>query len=186
MAQVREAIPRWYALVDLQGVVPRLGDSRQVERVKPDAVSRRHLLSVEELFATAQPVQLIGGTVIGGELHLAEAQNAQPLECVAAGATERGLLVGAVGVGGTPCGTTYPAVGHRWVRPVGEEWWMRWRVGKRDLCDRLQRRCPLGNRRRRRGSRWDAAIAQQPEWTPLRYGDGGGRGGHLERLDAGA
>jgi hypothetical protein len=56
MAQVREAIPRRYALVDLQGVVPRLGDSRQVVRGEPDAVSRRRLLAAEELFTTAQPV----------------------------------------------------------------------------------------------------------------------------------
>jgi hypothetical protein len=56
MAQVREAIPGRYALVDLQGVVPRLGDSRQVVRGEPDAVSRRRLLAAEELFATAQPV----------------------------------------------------------------------------------------------------------------------------------
>jgi hypothetical protein len=90
VAQFREAIPRRYALVDLQGVVPRLGDSRQVVRGEPDAVSRRRLLSAEELFATAQPVQRIDGTVVGGELQLAEARNAQPLECAAAGAAERG------------------------------------------------------------------------------------------------
>jgi hypothetical protein len=56
MAQVREAIPRRYTLVNLQGVVPRLGDSRQVVRGEPDAVSRRRLLAAEELFATAQPI----------------------------------------------------------------------------------------------------------------------------------
>jgi hypothetical protein len=88
VAQFREAIPCRYTLVDLQGVVPRLGDSRQVVRGEPDAVSRRRLLSAE--FATAQPVQRIDGTVVGGELQLAEARNAQPLECAAAGAAERG------------------------------------------------------------------------------------------------
>jgi hypothetical protein len=56
MAQVCEAIPGRYALVDLQGVVPCLGDYRQVVRGEPDAVSRRRLLAAEELFATAQPV----------------------------------------------------------------------------------------------------------------------------------
>jgi hypothetical protein len=73
-----------------------------VVRGEPDAVSRRRLLSAEEQFATVQPVQRIDGTVVGGELQLAEARNAQPLECAAAGAAERGLLVGAVGVGGPP------------------------------------------------------------------------------------
>jgi hypothetical protein len=78
VAQFREAIPHRYALVDLQGVVPHLGDSRQVVRGEPDAISRCRLLSTEELFATMQPVQRIDETVVGGELQLAEARNAQP------------------------------------------------------------------------------------------------------------
>jgi hypothetical protein len=122
VAQFREAIPRRYALIDLQGVVPRLGDSRQVVRGEPDAVSWRRLLSTEELFATVQPVQRIGGTVVGGELQLAKARYAQPLECATARVSERRLLVGAVGVGGAPCSIVCLAAGHRWVRPVGEEW----------------------------------------------------------------
>jgi hypothetical protein len=44
----------------------------------------------------------------------------------------------------------------------------------------------LGGRHRRRGSRWDAAIALQPVRKPVWRGDSGGLGGHLERLDAGA
>jgi hypothetical protein len=90
VAQFREAIPRRYALIDLQGVVPHLGDSRQVVRGEPDAVSWRRLLSTEELFATVPPVQRIDGTVVGGELHLAKAHYAQPLECATARVSERG------------------------------------------------------------------------------------------------
>jgi hypothetical protein len=134
MAQVRETLPRRYAFVNLQGVVPRLGDSRQVEGGELDAVSWRRVLPAEKLFAAAQPVQRVDGTVVGGELQLAEARNAQPLvrpatraagRGLVGGAAKVGVLWGAVGVLRAACAAARPATGHRWVRPVGEERWLR-------------------------------------------------------------
>jgi hypothetical protein len=93
----------------------------------PDGVSSK-------LFAAAQPVQRVDGTVVGGELQLAEARNAQPLVRPATRAAGRGLVGGAakvgvlwgvVGVLRTACAAARPATGHRWVRPVGEERWLR-------------------------------------------------------------
>lgn len=68
VAELDEALPRQHALVQLQGVVPCLGDPLQMIGGQPDVVGQERAPPTEKLLTAIEPVQGVVGAVKGGEV----------------------------------------------------------------------------------------------------------------------
>ena len=68
--QLLEALPRWHALVLLEGVVPSLGRPPEMIGGEPGTVGGERALTPKELFTLVEPIQGIDGAVVCGELQL--------------------------------------------------------------------------------------------------------------------